>query len=221
MSESSLKPVAIDKAAFRQPFKRRIRFALRDAAAMMLLPVAQLDSRNARFVSILSYHRILPDFPAGSSRSGNVSPHDFVNQICFLLKQQYEILTLDQFRRIHSCEMQPPAKAAMITFDDGYADNFAVAHEIGKRMGAPINYFISSGIIGLPEWPYDWDERTPQELWHMNRYPEMWRPLTWDEVHRMRREGAHFGLHGYMHQRLSGLAREGLAREIGEGITRL
>jgi peptidoglycan/xylan/chitin deacetylase (PgdA/CDA1 family) len=41
-----------------------------------------------------------------------------------------------------------PARAASITFDDGYADNEQIALPILKRLGLPATFFVSSGFSG-------------------------------------------------------------------------
>ena len=45
----------------------------------------------------------------------------------------------------------------LITFDDGYRDNFEVAFPVLKSEGVAATFFISTGFIDLPRVPW-WDE---------------------------------------------------------------
>lgn len=197
-----------------RPLRRRLKFMAQNAAASALLPLALVENVLTAHIPILSYHRVLPNFPQGSPRSANVDPRQFAAQMHYLVKHGYETLSLNQLQRIVAGDQAIPRRAVVITFDDGYADNFFTAHMIGREHGVTINYFLPTGIIDMPHWPYTWGPRTPQEEWHMQQYPELWRPLTWDEVRQMIKGGACFGCHGYMHRRLSELGPVQLEEEI-------
>lgn len=210
-------PGVMDEAQWarrRTPWRRRLKIALRNAAAGALSPLAQMENLLTTQITILSYHRVLPDFPPGSPRTANVDPALFAAQMDHLVQSGYRTLALSELQRLVAGEDPPARKAVVITFDDGYADNCRTAHMIAREHGVTVNYFLPTGIIGLAEWPYTFGPRTEQELWHMRRFPELWRPLTWDQVRRMAREGAHFGCHGYLHRRLSALAPRELEEEI-------
>lgn len=97
---------------------------------------------NAR-LSILIYHRVLkevdPMFP------------DVVDAIRFesqmeVLSSLFNILPLSEAVRRLKMGMLP-ARAACITFDDGYADNVDVALPILERHNIPATFFISTGYL--------------------------------------------------------------------------
>lgn len=97
---------------------------------------------NAR-LSILIYHRVLrepdPLFPA------EVDAARFDAQMQ-LLASVFNLLPLTEaVERLKSGTL--PARAACITFDDGYADNAEVALPILKKYHIPATFFIATGYL--------------------------------------------------------------------------
>lgn len=98
--------------------------------------------RRAR-ITILIYHRVLaepdPLFP------GEVDAARFDAQLGWLRKI-CNVLRLDEaIERLQSSAL--PARAAAITFDDGYADNAEVALPLLRKHGLSATFFISTGFI--------------------------------------------------------------------------
>lgn len=94
-------------------------------------------------LSVLIFHRVLPEpdplFPdeMHARRFGDV---------CGWLKAWFNVLPLDH--AVASLkEGTLPARAACITFDDGYADNFHVAMPILQRHGLTATFFIATGYL--------------------------------------------------------------------------
>ena len=97
----------------------------------------------SRGVSILIYHRVIPEkdplFPE------QVSAADFDLQMR-LLARWFEVLPLaEAINRIRDGSL--PRRAACVTFDDGYADNAEIALPILMRHGVPATFFLASGFI--------------------------------------------------------------------------
>ena len=94
-------------------------------------------------LSILIFHRVFartdPLFP------GEVDAIRF-DQILSWLAQWFNVLPLSEaVERMTSGTL--PARAASITFDDGYADNYAVALPILQRHRMTATFFIASGFL--------------------------------------------------------------------------
>jgi peptidoglycan/xylan/chitin deacetylase (PgdA/CDA1 family) len=97
---------------------------------------------NAR-LSILIFHRVLsardPLFPE------EIDAPRF-DQICRWLKASFNVLPLDA--AVASLKAGTlPQRAACITFDDGYADNFRVAMPILQQQGLTATFFIATGFL--------------------------------------------------------------------------
>jgi peptidoglycan/xylan/chitin deacetylase (PgdA/CDA1 family) len=94
-------------------------------------------------LSVLIFHRVVaqtdPLFP------GEVCAARF-DAICTWLRAWFAVLPLDEAaRRLQDGTL--PARAAAITFDDGYADNHDVALPILQRHGLSASFFIASGFL--------------------------------------------------------------------------
>jgi peptidoglycan/xylan/chitin deacetylase (PgdA/CDA1 family) len=104
-----------------------------------------------------------------------------------------------------------PRKALVITFDDGYANNYEKAFPILKAHGFKATVFLTSGLIGSGRL-FDWDKE--------RRDPESYRPLNWDQVLEMAASGlVSFGAHTRTHRWLTELPAAAAEEEI-EGSKR-
>ena len=94
-------------------------------------------------LSILIYHRVLaetdPLFP-------NEPTIDSFDQQMSLLKNVFNVLPLHEaITRLRDGTL--PARAACITFDDGYADNLTLATPILKKHGLHATFFIATHYL--------------------------------------------------------------------------
>lgn len=111
----------------------------------MLRPLFQLLSPSGERgrLSILIFHRVLPKpdplFP------GEVDAARF-DDICGWLAQWFKVLPLDDAAQ-RLAQGTLPARAAAITFDDGYADNEEVALPILRRHGLCASFFVATGFL--------------------------------------------------------------------------
>ncbi len=97
---------------------------------------------NAR-LSILIYHRVLaatdPIFP------GEATTESFDRQMA-QVKRVFNVLPLPEaVARLKSGTL--PARAACITFDDGYADNLTLATPILQKHGLKATFFIATAYL--------------------------------------------------------------------------
>lgn len=106
-------------------------------------------------VAILMYHRVGPWKDVWSSPL-LVTASDFEEHIKYL-KKEYVILSLDELAQ-HIGEQKPlPERAVIITFDDGYKDNYTYAYPILKEYGVPATIFVTTGYIGSGDL-FWWDK---------------------------------------------------------------
>ena len=146
---------------------------------------------------MLMYHAVTPgkDAPAWPWA---VSLRQFRNQLDFLATEGYETPTMGELAAAPAKKWS--GRTAVITFDDGYADNLAACEELQKR-GMRASWFIVSGSVGQPP-----------------RWPEDGRPagrlLNADELREMQANGMEIGSHTVSHVRLTGLDNVRLMQEL-------
>ncbi len=101
------------------------------------------------------YHRILSDTP---SRHQLIEPSMFVTQGMFelqirYLRRHYTILSLPELLRCTGRpQLSPRKKYCVITFDDGWADNYTMAFPILAQYNVPATIFLPAAFIGTTKW---------------------------------------------------------------------
>jgi len=96
-------------------------------------------------IVILMYHRISPQNDNWSLKP--LSPHNFERQIEYFC-HNFEVFPLEQLVQRILQEKPLPKKAVIITFDDGYKDNYLYAFPILKKYHIPATVFLATGHIG-------------------------------------------------------------------------
>lgn len=72
-------------------------------------------------------------------------------------KKHFDVVTIDDLLSIIEDEKPISERLALITFDDGYIDNYQLAYPILKRHRTPAAFFISTDYLDNPVVPW-WDE---------------------------------------------------------------
>jgi len=105
-------------------------------------------------VLALNYHRV------GNSNQSlfdrglwSADADTFTDQIRFC-KSQLEVITPDHLPQVLT---HGSGRYALITFDDGYRDNYEIAFPILKAEGVSATFFITTGFVDAPQLPW-WDE---------------------------------------------------------------
>ncbi|MGL4969243.1 MAG: polysaccharide deacetylase family protein [Fusobacteriaceae bacterium] len=164
-------------------------------------------------IPIIMYHRIIEDRDEEKGVHGNYTlKKDFEEQLKYLAENGYETLTFtDLSGNRYKNRFNRGKKKIILTFDDGYEDNYRVAFPILKK-------YKSKGVIYLmAEATYNkWDMEHPTA-------PEKQFNLMNDrEIKEMQESGlVEFGVHTLTHPRLSQLTLEEIDYEINESKKRI
>lgn len=121
----------------------RNRYLLRPSGGL------RLERRTRPSIRIVYYHRVNnnndPFFPA-------MTPSKFEQEIGFLARNYAIISMADAVKRL--ADGGPAGPAVVVTFDDGYADNYRIAYPILERYKIPATIFLTTGAIdsSSPLW---------------------------------------------------------------------
>lgn len=132
----------------------RLKFAIKFLVSHILygLGLLQLWQRIAlnRRAVVLMYHRVLTPSERRESAS---HPAIIVEQETFalhmsLVKRRFKVLTLDQFTEKMERRIPFENSSCLITFDDGWKDNYTHALPILKKYKLPAVVFLPVNYIG-------------------------------------------------------------------------
>ena len=105
-----------------------------------------VDTDGYQVVPILCYHQF---GPGKKSRNKMEVPETaFEQQMAWLAANGYGVISLSDLRAFLSGEKALPAKAVVITIDDGYRSAYEVAFPILKKYGFPATVYAYSDFIG-------------------------------------------------------------------------
>jgi peptidoglycan/xylan/chitin deacetylase (PgdA/CDA1 family) len=137
-------------------------------------------------VPILMYHS-LAVHPLNTLQ---IPPDSFAAQMQYLHSAGYNTITFEDLEDWQAGK-PIPVKPVLITFDDGYEDNYIFAYPVLQQYGFKATIFLISEHVGTP------------------------RHLTWGEIAQMRASGLiEFGAHTETHQDLTTLTSDQQTEEI-------
>lgn len=103
-------------------------------------------------IPVLMYHSISTKY----DRSICVSPQEFEQQMKWLYENGYSTVNLEDFSRALAGEAVLPERPIMISFDDGYSDNYAVAWPVMDQYDFRATFFVVSDKVN--SYNIDWDQ---------------------------------------------------------------
>jgi peptidoglycan/xylan/chitin deacetylase (PgdA/CDA1 family) len=123
-----------------------------------VLPALEALERDATRIRVLAYHRVDeleadPDLDPGLI---SATPADFRAQM-EALARAYNVISLDDFVAACRGERALPARAVLLTFDDGYRDFATHAWPILSALGLPAVLFVPTGFPDEPGPGFWWD----------------------------------------------------------------
>ena len=160
---------------------------------------------------ILMYHALAQ--PGEQASRFVLPPSRLRRQLAWLRLRRRPVLSLDEYVA-HRREMQlPPARAVVLTFDDGYTDNAALMPLL-RRNGMTATIFVVTGSVGDAN---RWDEEGPLAGRQL---------FSWDEMRELTGPELTFAAHTRSHPRLADIdldeaageieaSRAAIARELG------
>jgi len=102
-------------------------------------------------LTILAYHRVLEMGPEErypfDPELVSASPEEFAWQMAYV-KKNFDVIRFDDVVAHLDGKAKLPRRPLIVTFDDGFDDNYRQAFPILKSQGLPAMFFVSTGYIG-------------------------------------------------------------------------
>ena len=140
-------------------------------------------------VPVLNYHQVNSE----ENDMLSVPVEEFEAQMAYLEESGYTTITPDQLRDFLTDGTPLPEKPVLITFDDGYKDNYTNAFPILKKHHMTATIFLVTDYIG--------------------RF-EQW--MDWPDVQEMSEYGIVMGSHTLSHEELAGMSSEEAHRQLAD-----
>ncbi len=171
-------------------------FSLRGLLSDMAFYLGKASGRPRLGVRILMYHRVTDAHPRNRLC---VPIAKFDAQMRWLRNQEFQSVGLGQLVRWASGQGGLPPKAVVITFDDGFEDNFLFAAPALERYAHTGCFFVPSGFV---------------ESAASRQYPPEDRPMGWKQLESLLAQGHEIGAHSVTHRKLAGLSAEAMQKEV-------
>lgn len=147
-------------------------------------PVADGELREA-YVPILMYHYVsVPPVDADEYRVDlSTAPDAFRRQMTWLRDNGYEVISLQTLLyALNTGSPELPQHPVVLTFDDGYTDNYENAFPVLEEFGYPATFFILTDVTDRAQPGY----------------------MTWAMLREMSDAGLDIEVHGREHVEMTG-----------------
>jgi peptidoglycan/xylan/chitin deacetylase (PgdA/CDA1 family)/glycosyltransferase involved in cell wall biosynthesis len=157
---------------------------------------------SLRRVPVVMYHRIVEQPPVGSRHGTWVTSERLRAQLDSLARRRFATITFADYAAYLAGEKPLPKRPIILTFDDGYADNYTLALPLLREHGMRAVVFL----IG--------DARITTNVWDAADAEPTLPLLDQPQIREMAQQGIEFGSHTRSHARLAGLAADRLRAEV-------
>lgn len=160
---------------------------LKDLISIIVFVFVYLKNKDRKVVIL--YHSIGHVEAKDDPYKLNISPKDFEEHLKIISKYKDKI---------------------MITFDDGYGNNFENAFALLKKYGLKATFFITTDFI---------DKKIASGKFSGKSFDQ--RPLEWEEIKIMDKEGMEFGSHSKTHASIRALSENYMREELVSSKNRI
>jgi len=142
-------------------------------------------------IPVLTYHHVNLE-----GNFINITPQRFETHMRYLNKHGFTTLQTEDLLTIFNGHQRPPERSIMITFDDGWLDNWVYAFPILKKYGFKAVVFVITSLIAEKGRRQRTDEGTPSGLPSHKECQKMIEAglasevmLSWEELREMEGSG--------------------------------
>lgn len=102
--------------------------------------------KGGRDAAILMYHSV--GGPGSKNYPLDISLDSFEKQMAFLHRYHYRVIPLLDLAQLLKDGKKVPRRTVVLTFDDGYENNYTKAYPVLKKYGFPATFFITTDYVG-------------------------------------------------------------------------
>ncbi|WP_405738664.1 polysaccharide deacetylase family protein [Anaerovibrio slackiae] len=151
------------------------------------MPAAKVTvQEDPRTVMVLNYHKVVDEH-----MSLSVPLADFEQHMKWLKEYGYTSITPEELYEFIVNGSELPEKPVLITFDDGYKDNYTNAYPIMKKYGFKGTIFVVTGFLGV-----------------YGNY------MTWEQAKELADNGFSIESHTYSHKSMTEASDEEISKEL-------
>ncbi len=139
----------------RTAIARQARAGARLAAAWLWQLSGSGLRRLAARTVILTYHRVLPASALAREvvQAGMYVRDDTFDMQMRFLREHFEVVSIARLLRLWDRGRYDESRRyAVVTFDDGWLDNYRYAYPVLKHHGIPATIFLATGLVGTAGW---------------------------------------------------------------------
>ena len=148
---------------------------------------------------VLMYHKVSADEHADFL---TIRQADLEKQLRYIIQEEYTTISIDELRTYYYHQQSLPSKPLLITFDDGYADNYYQLFPLLKKYSLKATIFLVSSFIGK-----------------QNENDAAF--LDMRQIMEMQKWGVEFGLHSYDHRSYKKLSVEESGNDLQHCVDEL
>ena len=164
--------------------------------------LAYARQRSPRSIPVLMYHRVLEDSATHSAHGIWVTAKRFAAQLRSLHKRGFQTITFRDFDKFMRGEQALPARPIVLTFDDGYEDNYTIAFPLLRQYGYRAVIFVVTDAQHRTNF---WDRgEVSASLLHSRQLQDF------------SRQGFEIGSHTVTHARLTTISAPAAQKELEE-----
>ncbi len=154
--------------------------------------------------TILNFHRVTDEIPENGLTIGVAK----FRGILRLLKRDFQVIELQKLLLALRDGIPFEKGWVVITFDDGYEDNYMNAYPALMSEGFPATFFITTGFIDSDKRPW----------WEVKKgYRSKW--MTWSQVRALHHNGFDIGSHTVNHIDLGACNQKTAKEELKKSKT--
>ncbi|MDP2652650.1 MAG: polysaccharide deacetylase family protein [Candidatus Omnitrophota bacterium] len=166
-------------------FPRALLFAA--CGLFVLVAAASITLSGTYTVPVMMYHHVAVSHPPAADY---VSPENFRRQMAYLKQNGYKVIRMEDLVNGVKAGKTFPPKTVVLSFDDGYIDNYKNAMPVLQEFGFPAIFFVSPNMTFRDGF------------------------MRWSELVHLRKAGFDFGSHGMTQAYLPGLSAKELEYEV-------